>query len=62
MLSKYGYDYSTDGESDFYFYIKDCNLKFEEFSTRPIESYIKDTITMYEDLIKAEKALEQYAK
>ena len=38
------------------------NLKFEEFSTRPIENYVKDTITMYEALIEAEKALEQYAK
>lgn len=37
-------------------------FKFEEFGTRSIENYVKDTITMYEALIEAEKALEQYAK
>ena len=51
-----------EGRADFYFYKRYPNFKFEEFGTRSIENYVKDTITMYEALIEAEKALEQYAK
>lgn len=62
ILSEYNHEYSVEGRADFYFYKRYPNFKFEEFGTRSIENYVKDTITMYEALIEAEKALEQYAK